>query len=388
MDPANQNVFPEQFHAYYKFTYSKAESKQTSAKLWSIYIDEAQRYDTALVESWKADMEGMLIFSGLFSASLTAFLIESYRTLQEDSGTMTVQLLSGISQQLAAMATNSTMPSTSTTQNESFHPALSSLICNTLWFISLCLSITCALLATLVEQWAREFLHKTEKRPSPIQRARVFSFLYFGVHRFGMHGVVDLIPLLLHVSLMLFLAGLVAFLLPINQLMVVLISVFLGVFLMLYCVLTVLPLVTLDSPYHTPFSGPVWNLAQYIHKRLMSVSHQTTTNLHDKIVSQALQTSESRDRRALQWTLDSLTDDNELIPFLEAIPDAIHGVRGFHLVNDYLFLPLLDTSNQRPLGVCISDLLLSCGNMAETSPMRSRGQLAAIKATWALGMIS
>ncbi|KAJ7078048.1 hypothetical protein B0H15DRAFT_789193, partial [Mycena belliarum] len=254
-DPANQNVFPQQYRDSDKITYSKAESEQTSAKLWSTYIDEAQRYDTALVESWKADMEGMLIFSGLFSASLTAFLIESYRTLQEDSGTMTVQLLSGISQQLAAMATNTTMPSTSTTQNEMFQPALTSLICNTLWFISLCLSITCALLATLVEQWAREFLHKTEKCPSPIRRARVFSFLYFGVQRFGMHGVVDLIPLLLHISLILFLAGLIAFLVPINHVMVVLIGVFLGIFLMLYCVLTLLPLVTLDSPYHTPFSG-------------------------------------------------------------------------------------------------------------------------------------
>ncbi|KAJ7075554.1 hypothetical protein B0H15DRAFT_791717, partial [Mycena belliarum] len=264
MDPANQNVFPKQFRGQGKITYSKAESKQASAKLWSIYVDEAQRYDTALVESWKADMEGMLIFSGLFSASLTAFLIESYKTLQEDSGTLTVELLS----QLVAVATNSTVTPTSSTKNETFQPETSSLICNTLWFISLCLSITCALLATLVEQWAREFLHKTEKRPSPIRRARVFSFLYFGVHRFGMHGVVDLIPLLLHVSLILFLAGLIAFLVPINQVMVVLIGVFLGVFLMLYCVLTLLPLVMLDSPYHTPFSGPVWNLVQYIHNRV------------------------------------------------------------------------------------------------------------------------
>ncbi|KAJ7113610.1 hypothetical protein C8R44DRAFT_533062, partial [Mycena epipterygia] len=180
---------------------------------WSIYIDEAKRYDTALVESWKADMEGMLIFSGLFSASLTAFLIESYRALQPDSGDTTVQILAQISKQLMAMSNNApfTPP-----ESPSFQPTLPSVICNTLWFISLSLSITCALLATLVEQWAREFLHKTETRPSPIRRGRVFSFLYFGVRRFGMHAVVDLIPLLLHVALVLFLAGLVAFLLPIN----------------------------------------------------------------------------------------------------------------------------------------------------------------------------
>ncbi|KAJ7486990.1 hypothetical protein FB451DRAFT_1228512 [Mycena latifolia] len=52
-----------------------------TAKLWAVYVSEAEKYDKGLVESWKNDMEGMLIFAGLFSASLTAFLIESYKTL-------------------------------------------------------------------------------------------------------------------------------------------------------------------------------------------------------------------------------------------------------------------------------------------------------------------
>ncbi|KAJ7113592.1 hypothetical protein C8R44DRAFT_547564, partial [Mycena epipterygia] len=96
-------------------------------KLWSIYIDEAKRYDAALVESWKADMEGMLIFSGLFSASLTAFLIESYRTLQPDSGDTTVQILAQISEQLMAMSNNASFTSP---ESPSFQPTLSSLVCN------------------------------------------------------------------------------------------------------------------------------------------------------------------------------------------------------------------------------------------------------------------
>ncbi|KAJ7814373.1 hypothetical protein B0H13DRAFT_1512337, partial [Mycena leptocephala] len=41
-----------------------------------------------------------------------------------------------------------------------FSPAASSLICNALWFISLGLGLTCALIATLLEQWARDFLHR------------------------------------------------------------------------------------------------------------------------------------------------------------------------------------------------------------------------------------
>ncbi|KAJ7921136.1 hypothetical protein B0H13DRAFT_1604796, partial [Mycena leptocephala] len=94
-----------------KSAYSEAESCQASAKLWTIYIAEAERYDRALVESWKADMEGILIFSGLFSASLTAFIIESYRTLQPDSDMVMIQILTRISQQLDTNSSDVPLPS-------------------------------------------------------------------------------------------------------------------------------------------------------------------------------------------------------------------------------------------------------------------------------------
>ncbi|KAJ7648803.1 hypothetical protein DFH06DRAFT_997182 [Mycena polygramma] len=308
-------------------SYSEAESRQASGKLWSIYIGEAERYDKALVESWKADMEGMLIFSGLFSAILTAFLIESYQTLQPDSGAVTVQLLTQISQQLAAPSTNTSLASL---DGPDFQPTASSLVCNTLWFISLTLSITCALLATLVEQWAREFLHRTEKHPSPIRRARVFSFLYFGVRRFGMYVVVDLIPLLLHVALILFLAGLIAFLVPINEFMMGLIGAILAIFLVVYAIMTLLPIISSDCPYRTPLSGFAWHFIQEARKWwLGSASPPIEVNLDDVMLDMALQNSARRDQRAMSWTLECLTDDQELLPFLEAIPDAIHGPMGF-----------------------------------------------------------
>ncbi|KAJ6471613.1 hypothetical protein C8R47DRAFT_1077260 [Mycena vitilis] len=395
--------------------YSEAESRQASANLWSIYISEAERYDRALVESWKADMEGMLIFvralvsrlrnpadlisqSGLFSASLTAFLVESYRTLQPDSGTMSVQLLTQISQQLASNSTEAL----ATSEILSFHPAPSSLICNALWFISLSLSITCALLATLIEQWAREFLHRTERKPSPIQRAQIFSFLYFGVRRFGMHSMVDVIPLLLHVSLMLFLAGLVAFLLPINHIIMGLIAAILAGFLAVYGILTVLPVLSLDSPYRTPFSNLVWRLFHKLPSSLLSRStylSASPSTMDDAMVEMALQPSEIRDQRALSWTLDSLTDNIEFLPFLESIPEAIYGFAGFHHRNGYLFVHLLDNpanphmidsppADSHSLSERITDFLLSCRNMASDDPLRKRRLIAGMKAVWALGMIS
>ncbi|KAJ7153343.1 hypothetical protein C8R46DRAFT_1228279 [Mycena filopes] len=373
-------------HHYRRKGYSEEESRQAAAKLWSIYIGEAERYDKALVESWKADMEGMLIFSGLFSASLTAFLIESYRTLQPDSGDSTVLLLSQISAQLVALSNDTSFVPPAA---PNFRPSTSALLCNVLWFLSLTLSLTCALLATLIEQWAREFLHKTEKRPSPIRRARVLSFLYFGLRRFGFHFVVDLIPLLLHISLILFLAGLIAFLSPINHIMMALISASLGIFVTVYATITLLPILNLDSPYRTPFSGLAWDLLHGIHTRFSSAPAATTSNLANTVASAALVDTVERDHRALKWTVESLTDDAEFLPFLEATAEAIHGVKGFHLVNDHLFIPLLNgDSAQRPLGGRVVDFILGCRNLDSKDPLRDRGLITGMKALWALGMIS
>ncbi|KAJ7432156.1 hypothetical protein FB451DRAFT_958158, partial [Mycena latifolia] len=216
------------------------------AKLWGVYISEAEKYDKALVEGWKSDMEGFLIFvrtsklkrpipstggqAGLFSASLTAFLIESYKTLSPDQGDITIALLVQISGKLDP----GSPASTDVGSSSSFTPSTASLACNTLWFLSLGLSLSCALIATLVQQWSREFIQRTEMRPSPLIRARIFSYLYFGLQRFGMHTIVEFIPLLLHMSLLLFFSGLVAFLLPINLVLVIVSAVMLGLISMTY----------------------------------------------------------------------------------------------------------------------------------------------------------
>ncbi|KAJ7930578.1 hypothetical protein B0H13DRAFT_2532903, partial [Mycena leptocephala] len=83
------------------------DEEAAAAKLWAVYVSEAEKYDKALVETWKSDMEGLLIFAALFSAILTAFLIESYRLLIPDSSDLTVKLLAQISQQIAASANGS-----------------------------------------------------------------------------------------------------------------------------------------------------------------------------------------------------------------------------------------------------------------------------------------
>ncbi|KAK6969330.1 hypothetical protein R3P38DRAFT_765881, partial [Favolaschia claudopus] len=357
------------------------------AKLWSVYVSEAEKYDKALVDSWKSDMEGLLIFAGLFSAILTAFLIESYKTLTPDSGDDMKALLTQISTQLSGIANGS---SVDIPAPESFVPATSSLLCNLLWFISLGFSLSCALIATLVEQWARDFKYKTEMRSAPVIRARIFSYLYYGLKRFNMHAVVEIIPFLLHASLILFFAGLVAFLVPVNKAVMISVIILLGIVVIAYTTLTVFPLFSSQSPYQTPLSTGLWRAIQFIRSIWQSASERNMlpTSLVDAMNKAALENSVQRahrDYRALSWTLGSLSDDVELEPFLEGI---VHALASTEYSRSPYNEPIRWLLQNRILRLeRVQEFLYHCESKILPLETQTRRQLIALKALWAMAII-
>ncbi|KAJ6470504.1 hypothetical protein C8R45DRAFT_767332, partial [Mycena sanguinolenta] len=235
------------------------------ARLWAVYVSEAEKYDKALVESWKSDMDGILIFSALFSAIEGAFIIESYKTLTPDSGDATVQFLMQMLQQSMAVANGTVFHPQPCTP---FSPPRTAVVCNALWFTSLGFSLACALLATFVQQWARDFLHHTDIHSAPVIRARIFAYLYYGMKDFRMHTVVEILPLFLHVALLLFFGGLVAFLIPVNSTMTFIVGSLLLIIMVVYLILTILPLHHLDCPYQTPLSGALWLGLHFFRRKL------------------------------------------------------------------------------------------------------------------------
>ncbi|KAK7038461.1 hypothetical protein R3P38DRAFT_545759 [Favolaschia claudopus] len=364
--------------------------------MWAIYAGEAQKYDKGLVESWKSDMEGMLIFAGLFSAVLTAFLIESYKTLNPDPDDLTVLLLTRISEQIVASANGNTSNIPPPLELNDGGPTRAALACNALWFLSLGLSLSCALIATLLEQWAREFLHKTDIHSAPVIRARVFSFLYYGLRRFNMHAIVDIIPLLLHLSLLLFFSGLVAFLVPVNTGIALIAAVMLFVVAATYSVLTVFPLRYLDSPYRTPLTGLFWRLYQYFK---IQWTHHPSPSEHankagdskfavetmvaaiSRVAAEPSVQRASRDLKALVWTVKSLADDTELEPFVDAIPDILWGPHGRRKAH-YPFLRNLVNNPRTLLHARIIDLYRSCDAGILTPTALKRRKIICYKAMW------
>ncbi|KAJ7572593.1 hypothetical protein C8J56DRAFT_841840, partial [Mycena floridula] len=226
--------------------------KESNPSVFTSYMREAKVYDEAMVARWKVAMDGILLFAALFSAVVTAFIIESYKLLSPDPAALTLLILYQISQQLAnGSQTVASLPNPSQVP---FSPSVLAVLTNIFWFISLALSLTCALAATLIQQWASEYIHAIERRQVPEMRGRIRAFLFEGVESSRVSAIVEGTPALLHASLFSFLIGLVFFLRPINSAITYLMSGLLIACGTAYFYATIAPLISIASPIRTPLT--------------------------------------------------------------------------------------------------------------------------------------
>jgi len=281
---------------------------------------------------------------------VAAFIIESYKQLQSDSNDTTVLLLAQISQQLAALSSGTPFSIPSGLPGQPFRPSASVVRVNTLWFLSLVLSLTCALLATLMQQWVRRYLQASRPWYAPYKRARIRAFFAEGVERFGLPRAVEALPALLHTSVFLFFAGLVDFLININHTVAFSLLSAVAVVASAYFLFTTLPLMYPNSPYQTPLTTVLWTfqqatllvsldvmrrVAKFFYERSGLVAWKLYGRIiyklddHSRRLAQgfarsreaiALRQPTKMDSRALSWALDALDEDRELEEFVAAIP--------------------------------------------------------------------
>ncbi|KZV68161.1 hypothetical protein PENSPDRAFT_558638, partial [Peniophora sp. CONT] len=179
--------------------------------MWEAYLDAVEDEDKASVESWNGSTTGILTFTGLFAATVAAFVIESYKMLSPDTGAQTVILLA---QLVAATNTTPAVPP-SDIQSGPFIAAETAVLVNSLWFLSLVISLVCALLATLIQEWTRDFLRDIQRRTAdmPIEEYGLnHVYVRLGVERYGLDKVATIIVALMHLAVALFLVGLILFL--------------------------------------------------------------------------------------------------------------------------------------------------------------------------------
>jgi hypothetical protein len=143
-----------------------------------------------------------------------------------------------------------------------FTPPTHGIWINSLWFLSLVISMTCAVLANLLQQWARKYLKVTQplSASSEARRARYRAFYAEGVENFLLPWVFEALPAMLHLSVFLFFAGLVVFLWNFDPTISKLILSWVAGCVVLYGYITFIPTFYHDSPYNTPLSPLAWSV--------------------------------------------------------------------------------------------------------------------------------
>ncbi|KAF8265744.1 hypothetical protein EI94DRAFT_1831060 [Lactarius quietus] len=326
--------------------------------LWSLYGNVAKTHDHARFSSLGEDMEGVLLFAGLFSGVLASFLVQkSIGVLPTTIGLLPATDVHDARPSLTANCsrrstcfhsihslTKSThrpsvlrliyrptsfipstiqqvsIPSTPPSPYPAFKPAFSCVRVNAFWLVSLVCVLSAALLAIFVKQWVRSYMQVFERYDHPLKRARFRQFFFEGAH--GMRKLAEMVPRLIYLSLSLFFAGLVDFM------------------------LIPTPLLALPpsspsafSPYKTLISRPIFFLMQglprsYFGARFLRKRRKLTTILttieryQEDMVMEDTNKRKKRDIRAVRWLVDTLVDTTtvnaETQPLVEAIPGTFN----------------------------------------------------------------
>ena len=242
-----------------------------------------------------------------------------------------VVLLAQISKQVSSIAPQVSIPSTLPPQYPTFSPKPSDVRVNVFWFMSLIFSLFAALLATLVQQWVRDYMHVFQRYSNPLKSARLRQYLYEGVEGWYMPLVAEAVPGLVHVSLVLFFIGLSDTLLSLNTAVGVTTIIPIALCGSLYVLNTFAPIINPQSPFQNPFSGLVWYLKQKVHPqryldRASGGSFKAvSSDLSKGQMQLAMEENDGRkdrDVRAIRWLIDNRTEDDEMESFVMAIPGA------------------------------------------------------------------
>jgi hypothetical protein len=135
---------------------------------WTTLVNHCKETDEEMFKNWDEEINALLVFvsrrlpsvvdrcshhiqAGLFSAVLTAFVVESYQLLQPDNESASAQALYAISLQLRALSLGNGSTALPFIPNNEPTPT-SAIVLNTLWFIALAASVVSAFFGILVKQ--------------------------------------------------------------------------------------------------------------------------------------------------------------------------------------------------------------------------------------------
>ncbi|CAA7269854.1 unnamed protein product [Cyclocybe aegerita] len=182
--------------------------KKEDHDYWNDLLKPLQAHDRAQCKIWEDEVQNILIFASLFSAVVTAFIVESYKNLKPDPNDATVVLLTRIVERLDSVINGSTL---SFTPDEPVPFSPTSISVNVFWILSLVVSLTTVLIGIVASQWLREHQLRPEHF-SAQERFALLSMRTEMIEKWRIPAFFLSLPVLLELALVLFFLGLAEFL--------------------------------------------------------------------------------------------------------------------------------------------------------------------------------
>ncbi len=280
--------------------------------------------------------------TGLFAATVGGLLTISIPDLKPDPQDTSAFYLANIYQVFAnPNVSHATIPPT-LPQPPVFSPPRYAIWVNSLWFLSLAISLSGATVATLGQQWAHRYITITQHpRYTPEERARIRAI--FAENALGPYSIwgAGLSPRFLHLSLFLFLAGGLIYLFNLSHAAFGAVVWWIAISMIGYAYATVDAIPTPENLFFTPFSPSALRLYLSLSNKVFQVCsfikplrrlcddarkhcHTQRSRYRDGFVvgkwKQIEEMASNPDSMVIERTLLALDNDDALGKFFDAIP--------------------------------------------------------------------
>ncbi|TFK68280.1 hypothetical protein BDN72DRAFT_858511 [Pluteus cervinus] len=246
---------PERWRVGTNFTFPVPKPAKNP---WEACRKLVEDYDDDMCRAWKDEIDKLLIFAGLFSATVTAFAAESYTWLDNPADTNTDLLA-----QLVRLQLNNSNPSSVDFDLgliPPFKPSESAVRINVVWFLSLTLSLGTVLIGVLCLQWLRAFQRRTS---GPLQdRLARRQMTFDGLIAWKVPEIISSLPLILELSLILFFVGMVDLLWMRHPTVAILVAIPIAAVILVVVFTTLMPAIELvlgegsDRSPRCPYRSP------------------------------------------------------------------------------------------------------------------------------------
>ncbi|KAG8684947.1 hypothetical protein FRC11_011386, partial [Ceratobasidium sp. 423] len=341
------------------------EELKPDACIWRLYAEEAKEYDTEMAQERNKNLDTMLLFATLFSAIVTAFIIESTNLLEQDSSEVSTQLLLMLVQSQQRLTTGMTDPTPSDVEIPAFTPSATARLINVLWFASLMISLGAAVIAILAKEWLSAFISYRTRHAHEyaLQRqARLAS-----LDTWNMLPIIDLLPTLLNCTLFVFSLGLIIRLWLLDFVVAVAITIISAAVCGIYLFFVISGAVHEACPYKARLSTYIQRSIPKYFTQIKSTSLYTPNYIKQEEIN------------LLTWLLNNSSD-----PALGSyVTQALAGLRSLRLglptfLNKEVTIPKLHGMYQKNTKVLspLLDLGAQAIDQLRMAPIRGRNELA------------